>query len=149
MWCTYMTSTAMLTSTSTNAVTTAIPGTLPVPSPLFVTSRSARMACTNVATKRPIASWLGLSCRMRCTIRGENWPIASWTTTIVIVRTSAVRLTIEAATVPRISAAASGPTDDVGGQRLVVEVAVERDRPERDRDAGQARTGPGRTRGSK
>ena len=38
----------------------------------------------------------------RWTIRGENWPIASWTTTIVIVSTSAVRLTIEAATVDRM-----------------------------------------------
>ena len=35
--------------------------------------------------------------------------MASWTTTIVIVRTSAVRLTIEAATVERMYAAASGP----------------------------------------
>ena len=74
------------------------------------------MACTKVATKRPIANWLGLSCRMRCTIRGENWPIASWTTTIVIVRTSAARLTIEAATVPRISAAASGPPTTLAGR---------------------------------
>ena len=60
------------------------------------------MAWTKVATKRPIASWLGLSRRMRWTMRGENWPIASWTTTIVIVSTSAVRLTIEAATVERM-----------------------------------------------
>jgi len=72
MWWTYMTRTAILTRTSTNAVTTAIPGTFPVLSPLFVTSRSARMECTNVATKRPIASWLGLSWRIRWTIRGEN-----------------------------------------------------------------------------
>ncbi len=35
--------------------------------------------------------------------------MASWTTTMVIVSTSAARLTIEAATVPRISVAASGP----------------------------------------
>jgi hypothetical protein len=47
----------MLTRTRTNAVTTATPGTLPVPSPLMVTSRSARIAWTKVATKRPIASW--------------------------------------------------------------------------------------------
>ena len=86
-----------------------MPGTCPVPSPLFVTSRTARIACTKVATKRPIANWLGLSRRIRCTIRGENWPIASWTTTIVIVRTRAVRLTIDAATVDRIAVAASGP----------------------------------------
>ena len=105
----------MLTSTSTNAVTTAIPGTLPVPSPLFVTSRTARMRCTKVATKRPIASWLGLSRRIRCTIRGENCPIASWTTTIVIVRTSAVRLTIDTAIVPRISVAESGPPTRLWG----------------------------------
>ena len=106
MWCTYMTRTAMLMSTSTNAVTTEMPGTLPVPSPLLVTSRRTRIACTKVATNSPIASWLGLSRRIRCTIRGENWPIASWTTTIVIVSTSAVRLTIDAATVDRIAAAA-------------------------------------------
>ncbi len=62
----------MLMRTSVKAVTTAMPGTLPVPSPLIVTSRSARMAWTNVATKRPIASWLGLSRRMRWTMRGEN-----------------------------------------------------------------------------
>ena len=68
-----------------------------------------------MATKSPIASWLGLSRRIRCTIRGENCPIASWTTTIVIVSTSAARLTIEAATVERIAAAASGPTDDACG----------------------------------
>jgi hypothetical protein len=105
----------MLTRTSTNAVTTAIPGTLPVPSPLLVTSRIARIACTKVATKRPIASWLGLSWRMRCTIRSENWPIASWTTTIVIVRTSAARLTIEAATVARMAVAASGPPTRLSG----------------------------------
>ena len=62
----------MLTSTSTNAVTTVMPGTSPVPSPELATSRNAMMECTNVATKSPIASWLGLSRRMRCTIRGEN-----------------------------------------------------------------------------
>ena len=107
----------MLASTSRNAVRTAIPGTWPVPSPLFVTSRRARIACTNVATKRPIASWLGLSRRIRCTIRGENWPIASWTTTMVIVSTSAVRLTIEAATVDRIAVAASGPPTTLRGDR--------------------------------
>ena len=56
MWWTYITRTAMLTRTSTNAITTAIPGTFPVPSPLFVTSRSARIACTKVATNSPIAS---------------------------------------------------------------------------------------------
>ena len=92
----------MLRRTRTNAVKSATPGTFPVPSPLMVTSRSARMAWTKVATKRPIASWLGLSRRMRCTMRGENWPMASWTTTIVIVRTSAVRLTIEAAMVEKM-----------------------------------------------
>ena len=42
-------------------------------------------------------------------MRGENCPIASWTTTIVIVSTSAARLTIEAAIVVRITMAASGP----------------------------------------
>ncbi len=105
----------MLTRTSTKAVSTAMPGTWPVPSPLFVTSRNARIAWTKVATNRPIASWLGLSWRMRCTIRGENWPIASWTTTMVIVSTSAVRLTIDAATVERIAVAASGPPIRLSG----------------------------------
>ena len=57
------------------------------------TSRRASIAWANVATKRPIAIWLGLSWRIVCTMRGENCPIASWTTTIVIVRTSAARLT--------------------------------------------------------
>ena len=99
----------MLARTSTKAVSTAIPGTWPVPSPLLTTSRTARIACTNVATKRPIAIWLGLSRRIRWTIRGENCPMASWTTTIVMVSTSAARLTIEAAMVVRITMAASGP----------------------------------------
>ena len=39
----------------------------------------------------------------------ENCPMASCTTTMVMVKTSAARLTIEAATVPKISIAASGP----------------------------------------
>ena len=42
-------------------------------------------------------------------MRGENWPIASCTTTIVIVRTSAARLTIDVATAERMTRAASGP----------------------------------------
>ena len=67
------------------------------------------MAWANVATKMPIANWLGLSRRILCTMRGENWPIASWTTTIVIVRTSAARLTIDVATAERMTRAASGP----------------------------------------
>jgi len=46
---------------------------------------------------------------MRCTMRGENWPIASWTTTIVIVRTRAARLTIDVAMAERMVSAASGP----------------------------------------
>ena len=73
------------------------------------TSRSASIAWAKVATKRPIAIWLGLSRRIVCTMRGENCPIASWTTTIVIVRTSAVSVTIDAAIVVRIAIAASGP----------------------------------------
>ena len=127
----------MLARTSMNAVTTAIPGTLPVLSPLIVTSRAARMECTNVATKSPIASWLGLSRRIRCTIRGENCPIASWTTTIVIVSTSAVRLTIDAATVVRMIKAESGPPGEGARNRPVVEVAVERDRSHRERGSGE------------
>ena len=73
------------------------------------TSRIASIACANVATNRPIAIWLGLSRRMVCTIRGENCPIASWTTTMVIVRTSAVSVTIDVAIVLRMAIAASGP----------------------------------------
>ena len=66
------------------------------------------IACANVPTKMPIANWLGLSCKMVATMRGENWPIASWTTTRTTVSTRAVRLTIDPATVLRISSAASG-----------------------------------------
>ncbi len=57
----------------------------------------------------PIANWLGRSLSIGWTMRGENWPIASWTTTIVMVNTSAPRLTIEVAIAPRIARAASGP----------------------------------------
>ena len=85
------------------------------PPPPTRTSRIASMACANVATKMPIANWLGLSRRIRCTMRGENCPIASWTTTIVIVRTSAARLTIDVATAERITSAASGPPVNVCG----------------------------------
>ena len=73
------------------AVTTAMPGTLPDRRRCSSPRASARIACTKVATNRPIANWLGLSLNILCTIRGENWPIASWTTTIVIVNTSAAR----------------------------------------------------------
>ena len=86
-----------------------------MPSPLIVTSRRVTIAWAKVATNSPMALWLGLSCSSRCTIRGENWPIASWTTTIVIVRTSAAMLTIEAATVDRIGMAASGPPTTEAG----------------------------------
>src|SRR5918994_1240043 len=85
----------------------ANPGTEPPPSKR--TSRMASMAWAKVATNRPMANWLGLSRRNVCTIRGENCPMASWTTTMVMVRTSAARLTIEPATVERIWMAASGP----------------------------------------
>jgi hypothetical protein len=44
--------------------------------------------------------------------------MASWTTTIVIVSTSAARLTIDAATVDRIAAAASGSPTTLGGIAL-------------------------------
>src|SRR3954447_12015815 len=64
----------MLTRTRRNDVRTATPGTWPLPSPLFVTSRSARIATTKVATNKPIAVWLGLSCRIRCTIRRRELP---------------------------------------------------------------------------
>ena len=73
------------------------------------------IACTKVATNNPMAIWLGRSRSSRCTIRGENWPMASCTTTSTMVRTSAVRLTIEVATVVKIYSAASGvPTSDAG-----------------------------------
>ncbi len=97
----------MQATTRTYATTMATPGTCG--SSPNCTSRMPSMACTNVATNSPIAIWLGLSRRIVCTMRGENCPIASWTTTIVIVRTSAVRVTIEAATVLRMASAASGP----------------------------------------
>ncbi len=48
-------------------------------------------------------------------MRGENWPAASCTTTRTIVSTRTVRLTIEVATVVRISSAASGPPTRFGG----------------------------------
>ena len=65
----------------------------------------------------PMANWLGLSLRIGCTIRGENCPIANWTTTMVIVSTSAARLTIDVATAPRIVKAASGPPVNDRGTR--------------------------------
>ena len=69
--------------------------------------------------------------------------MASWTTTIVIVSTSAVRLTIETATVERISAAAVRAPDQALRDRLVVEGAIEGDRAERDRRRRRARTATG------
>ena len=47
---------------------------------------------------------------------GRELPIASWTTTIVMVSTSAARLTIEAAMVVRITMAASGPPTRLFGR---------------------------------
>ena len=105
----------MLASTRRYDVATATPGTCPVPSPRSTTSRIVSTACTKVATKSPMASWLGLSRRIRCTIRGENCPIANWTTTIVMVSTSVARLTIETAIVVRIAVAEVGrPTISCG-----------------------------------
>ncbi len=61
-----------------------------------------------------------MSRRIRCTIRGENCPIASWTTTIVMVSTSAARLTIETAIVFRIAVAEVGrPTSACGTEQDV------------------------------
>ena len=61
-------------------------------------------------------------------------PIASWTTTIVIVSTSAARLTIETAIVVKIAVAEVGrPTSPAGSP--VVEGPVERDGDEGDRRA--------------
>ena len=57
--------------------------------------------------------------------------MASCTTTIVIVSTSAARLTIDAATVPRISMAASGPPLIHSRDQLVVERPINCDRAER------------------
>ena len=125
----------MLASTRRYDVATAMPGTWPVPSPRSTTSRIVSTACTKVATKSPIASWLGLSRRIRCTIRGENCPIASWTTTIVIVSTSVARLTIETAIVVKIAVADGRPTDELLRDRLIVEGSVEGDRAEGDRRA--------------
>jgi hypothetical protein len=55
MWCTYATSTTMLTSTRANDTITVSPGT----DPFCVNDRTSRMAsiaCTNVPTKIPIAN---------------------------------------------------------------------------------------------
>ena len=48
-------------------------------------------------------------------MRGENCAMASCTMTIVMARTVATRLIIEAATVPRMARAASGPPMSSGG----------------------------------
>ncbi len=90
----------------------ASPGTEPFSTS---TSRRATIAWAKVATNRPMAIWLGLSCRNVCTMRGENCPMANCTTTMVIVNTSAARLTIEAATVDRMAMAMSGPPVKVCG----------------------------------
>ena len=100
------------------------------------------MAWAKVATKIPIANWLGLSWRNVWTMRGENWPMANWTTTIVIVRTSAVRLTMDAATVERIASAASGPPVSVSGinskssEASMAIVAIDRRSPARTHTTG-------------
>jgi len=99
----------MLANASAKVAMTATPGTCPGRSVLpRSTSRMASKEWTKVATNRPMASWLGRSRSRRCTMRGETGPIASWTTTRTMVRTSAVRLTIDAATVWRIANTASG-----------------------------------------
>jgi hypothetical protein len=50
-------------------------------------------------------------------MRGENCPIANWTTTSTMVNTSAVKLTMDVATVVRICRAASGvPTREAGSK---------------------------------
>ena len=67
------------------------------------------MAWANVATNRPIDSWLGRSRKNVCTILGENCPIANCTTTIVIVSTNVANDTIDTAIVVRMANAASGP----------------------------------------
>jgi len=66
------------------------------------------------------------SWRKVCTMRGENCPIASWTTTIVMDRTVATRLIIEAATAPRMPRAASGPpmTESGMSRKSVIESRV-------------------------
>ncbi len=102
-----------------------------------LTSRIASIAWANVATKRPIAIWLGLSRRIVCTMRGENWPIASWTTTMVMVSTSAVSVTIETAIVLRIAMAASGPPVGRRRHQLVVVRAIDGDGAERQARAQQ------------
>ena len=128
----------MRSRTSRNATTTASPGTVPLPLPsLTRTSRIASMAWANVATNMPIANWLGLSRRIRCTMRGENWPIASWTTTIVIVKTSAVRLTIDVATAERIDEGGVGPAGEGLRDEPVVERVVDPERREGERDAAE------------
>ena len=54
MWCTYITSIAMLVSTNTYATTMATPGTCPSPS--NCTSRMASKAWAKVATNNPIGN---------------------------------------------------------------------------------------------
>ena len=56
---------------------------------------------------------------------------------MVIVSTSAVRLTIDAATVPKISIAASGPPLIDCGTSSILVCLVDRDRAKRKGNAGQ------------
>ena len=123
----------MLATTITKATTIARPGTV---SPATSTSRSDSTAWANVATNRPMAIWLGLSCRNVCTMRGENWPMASCTTTIVIVSTSVARLTIDSATVERIGDRHVRPSGPLARDDLVVARPVGGERGRREHDAG-------------
>ena len=93
MWFKYHTSVAMQRITSTIAMITASPGTVP-PSSVVLTVRIASNENVNVPANRPIAHWLGRSWRICRTIRGENVPIASWTATTSSDSTSPVSVSI-------------------------------------------------------
>ena len=135
----------MLTRTSTNAVTTAIPGTC------RCRRRVRHLAdCQDRVHERGDEEADRELARLvpedPLTIRGENWPIASWTTTIVIVSTSAARDTIEAATVARIAVAASGPPTKHSGSPD--SRSSGRGRSSRTTARRRARTGPARAKHS-
>ena len=113
----------MLSTIRTKATMMASPGT-GSPGSVDMILRMASIEWANVATKTPIASWLGRSRRMARTMRGENCPMASCTTTKTMVRTRPVRVTIDVATLPRIINAASGPPVTDCGTRLPSSSAI-------------------------
>jgi hypothetical protein len=75
-------------------------------------------ATTNVAPKRPVASWLNRSDRSAPTIRGKNCPIASCTTTSVTVSTRLIREAVAVATTDRVVCASLGVPVTLRGTRV-------------------------------